>query len=277
MNIRQRVRGRNVFVTFYKGKLEVVTISFLHERYLMPPLPDAVRAGGGNRHGDEQRGTVDLRDPKLDESVEPDESFYTRHAVRMADKKEIDLASDPPPDLAIEVEVTCRLGERNRIYRDIGVPELWRCANGTMTLLLKQGDEYEPVEQSDISAVLAPGTLRVCRQRLGIAGRNGVGKGLSPPCAGIAAGPAMGGLMTALNSTSSAPASAKSFCMTGTLTTPRGPRRRGPTMLTSGRFSNFSVRGPTKTRSSRTCTSGSRSRCAFRRWAPAGCGRWHES
>jgi hypothetical protein len=41
-------------------------------------------------------------------------------------KDELDLERDPPPDLAVEVEITRRLIDRVGVYAAMGVPELWR-------------------------------------------------------------------------------------------------------------------------------------------------------
>ena len=63
-----------------------------------------------------------LRRIDLDDGVEPDSSFYIAHEREMRVKRILDLTVDPPPDLAIEVEVTRRLGARKTIYRELGVP-----------------------------------------------------------------------------------------------------------------------------------------------------------
>ena len=43
----------------------------------------------------------------------------------MRGKKELDLAVDPPPDLAIEVDISRSSLNKLSIYADIGVPEVW--------------------------------------------------------------------------------------------------------------------------------------------------------
>lgn len=121
----RRVAGRRVFVTFYKGRLEVVTTSLLHE--LLSVLLSTV-VGVLAEELDVKvvgAGRSTLRRPDLIEGTEPDSSFYVAHQAEMAGREVIDLATDPPPDLAIEVEVTRRLGVRRSIYQDLGVPEIW--------------------------------------------------------------------------------------------------------------------------------------------------------
>jgi Uma2 family endonuclease len=148
-DVSRRLEGRHVFVTYYKGKLEVVTTSLLHERVaaLLYRLLCVVSEETGTPTVTAGRAT--LRDLLLDEGVEADTSFYFHaNAKRMEGKQEIDLKVDPPPDLAVEVEITRRLGERRMIYRDLGVPELWRYSDGTMTVLVRRGDDYVSIKQS---------------------------------------------------------------------------------------------------------------------------------
>ena len=59
--------------------------------------------------------------------LEADESYYVRNyeAVKARDGG-IDLESDPPPDLALEVDLTHRSVDKLSIYARLGVPEVWR-------------------------------------------------------------------------------------------------------------------------------------------------------
>ena len=53
----------------------------------------------------------------------------------------MDLTVDPPPDLAIEVDVTSQTGLD--AYRALGVPELWRFENGQLRITLLQNGQYQ--------------------------------------------------------------------------------------------------------------------------------------
>jgi Uma2 family endonuclease len=57
--------------------------------------------------------------------LEPDECYYLAHEARMRGKRELDLTVDPPPDLAIEVDISRSSIEKLSIYADLGVPEVW--------------------------------------------------------------------------------------------------------------------------------------------------------
>jgi Uma2 family endonuclease len=65
----------------------------------------------------------------------------------MIGKERIDLTIDPPPDLAIEVDVTSKT--QLNAYEALGVPELWRYEDGKLQInLIKDGKYIE----SEISA-----------------------------------------------------------------------------------------------------------------------------
>jgi Uma2 family endonuclease len=57
-------------------------------------------------------------------SIEPDQCFYIENYSIMIGKRRIDLTIDPPPDLAIEVDVTSKTGLA--AYQVLDVRELWR-------------------------------------------------------------------------------------------------------------------------------------------------------
>ena len=41
-------------------------------------------------------------------------------------RERVDLTSDPPPDLALEVEGTRSALDRMGVYAGLGIPEVWR-------------------------------------------------------------------------------------------------------------------------------------------------------
>jgi Uma2 family endonuclease len=85
----------------------------------------------------------------VDKGLEADESFYLGDLSRILDPDHVDLAIDPPPDLAIEVEVTRSALERIGIFAALGVPEVWRFDGRNLRVLLRQPDgSYRQSETS---------------------------------------------------------------------------------------------------------------------------------
>jgi Uma2 family endonuclease len=69
-------------------------------------------------------GSTTFDEEKMDAGVEPDDCFYIQNEAAVRGKDRIDLTVDPPPDLAIEIDITSRTRFNN--YQVLGVPELWR-------------------------------------------------------------------------------------------------------------------------------------------------------
>jgi Uma2 family endonuclease len=91
--------------------------------------------------------TCDRED--LERALEPDEGFYIENEPAIRAKEEIDLSIDPPPDLAVEVDL--RRGPRSRmaIYAAIGVREVWHFDGEVLSINELGGDgQYTSVEQS---------------------------------------------------------------------------------------------------------------------------------
>ena len=155
-HIGRTLQDQHVFVTYYKGRLEVVTVSYLHER-IIALIVMLIRVLAEETETPlASAGMTTLRRKDLAEAIEPDASFYTVNESRMRGKKEIDLSVDPPPDLAVEVEATSRLGARKSIYRDLGVAEVWQYGAGGLTILSKRGDHYEAAERSPTFPQISP-------------------------------------------------------------------------------------------------------------------------
>ena len=69
-------------------------------------------------------GSTTFKNEAMSGAVEPDKCLYIQHEAWVRGKKRIDLTVDPPPDLAIEIDITSRTRFDN--YEKLGVPELWR-------------------------------------------------------------------------------------------------------------------------------------------------------
>ncbi|MDB9437446.1 Uma2 family endonuclease [Dolichospermum lemmermannii CS-548] len=83
-------------------------------------------------------GSTTLKNERMRQAVEPDTSFYIQNQAAVIGKNRIDLNIDPPPDLAIEIDITSRTRFDN--YEILGVPELWRYQQqGLEIFLLKEG------------------------------------------------------------------------------------------------------------------------------------------
>src|SRR5262249_56348502 len=71
-------------------------------------------------------GSATLKEQLLDKGVQPDACFYVQNAHRITGSLELDLKKDPPPDLAIEIDISHGSTTKLPIYSALRIPEVWR-------------------------------------------------------------------------------------------------------------------------------------------------------
>ncbi len=141
--LRDEAENRHVRMTYDQGMLEMMSPSKQHERvaYLLGRFID-VWTEERNIAVQSCRTTTFRRDDQQ-RALEPDNCYYIRHESRVRDREQLDLSIDPPPDLAIEIDVTSPSVNRLSIYAAIGVPEVWRWRQEGINVYELQGDAYQ--------------------------------------------------------------------------------------------------------------------------------------
>lgn len=71
-------------------------------------------------------GSTTLKRKIANRGIEPDNCYYIQNEPAVRGRQKLDLETDPPPDLAIEIDITSSSIDKLRIYSALGVPELWR-------------------------------------------------------------------------------------------------------------------------------------------------------
>lgn len=80
--------------------------------------------------------------------AEPDTSFYVQNAARVIGPRVLDLESDPPPDVVVEIDTTNESSGKFPIYAALGVPEMWLYDGEKMTFYRLAGQDYAEAPQS---------------------------------------------------------------------------------------------------------------------------------
>jgi Uma2 family endonuclease len=84
-----------------------------------------------------------------EKGLEADDCYYLSSLDRIRGKRgNLDLAVDPPPDLAVEVEISRSALNRMEIYAALGVPEVWRFDGEIFTVQLLRADRFYELSQS---------------------------------------------------------------------------------------------------------------------------------
>jgi len=147
-SILNLLNDRPVRVTYNQGLLELMILSYAHERYkkllarLVETLTEELNIPI------EAAGSTTFKRKALERGLEPDECFYIQNQARIRGKQAIDLNQDPPPDLVIEIDITNSIIDRLDIYAALGVPEIWRWDNGTLQFLILKKQHYQRVQTS---------------------------------------------------------------------------------------------------------------------------------
>lgn len=93
-------------------------------------------------------GSTTFRRADLGRGFEPDSCFYIEHEAAVRGKAKIDLTQDPPPDLVIEIDITSGSLDKFPLYRQVGVPEIWRCDGNRLTIFHLSDNAYQTSESS---------------------------------------------------------------------------------------------------------------------------------
>ncbi len=134
-------------IAYLNGVLEIVMPLPEHEKikvlisYFVQVLMDEM--------GIEFEGFGSTTFKRIDKlaGLEPDDCFYIQNNVAMRGIRKLDMTIDPPPDLAIEVDVTSKT--KFDVYLTLGVPELW-LYDQTLKIYILRNGEYAESELSPI-------------------------------------------------------------------------------------------------------------------------------
>ena len=143
--LKMFAESRSARLTYDRGTLEIMSPSLQHdeasrvfvsliqilaEEWNLPFKP---------------AGSTTMKRKQKQAGIEADECVWLANATRMAGRRQLDLGRDPPPDLAIEVEVSRRSKlDRMAVYARLGVPEVWRLSKKGVSFYRLAGKKYEP-------------------------------------------------------------------------------------------------------------------------------------
>jgi len=121
-------------ISYDDGSLCVMTISSEHEKYAS--FINSLVAGIRLRLRIDilAFGSSTMRKRKRKKGNEPDACFYVQTASLIGNRIHLDFETDPPPDIAVEIDVHHDSRSKFPIYAALGVPEIWRYDGQEMTI-----------------------------------------------------------------------------------------------------------------------------------------------
>jgi len=135
-------------MTYYQGTLELMVPLPEHERYswtlgrLIVALSEEI---GIEIIG--LKSSTWRSEPKK-AGNEADECFYIQNEALMRGKLTIDLKNDPPPDLAVEMDLTSSSINKMAVYAELKVPEVWIWKKGKLIINILNDTGYVESETS---------------------------------------------------------------------------------------------------------------------------------
>jgi len=152
-------------ITYLDGRLTLLSPRRRHDwnELYLDRLVEAVALGFGIEW--EPSGHSTYRREDVQGGVEGDLTYYFgEHAVVMRGPVDVDLSIQPPPDLAVEVELTHPADDSIQVWGRLGVPEVWhlRVDRETLTFGVRQEDgTYSPVPRSAAFPELEPADVLI--------------------------------------------------------------------------------------------------------------------
>ncbi len=138
---------RRVRLTYYQGRLEIMSPLAIHERPHRI-IADIVKKILEHQGRDwEDFGSTTFKRKEI-AGVEPDTCLYIQNASQVRGCIDMDLDIYPPPDLAIESDVTSKT--TLDVYGAIAVPEVWIYSKSSLTIYLYQDAAYQKSSISEI-------------------------------------------------------------------------------------------------------------------------------
>jgi Uma2 family endonuclease len=135
-------------MTYYQGTLELMVPLPEHERYswtlgrLIVALSEEI---GIEIIG--LKSSTWRSEPKK-AGNEADECFYIQNEALMRGKLTIDLKNYPPPDLAVEMDLTSSSINKMAVYAELKVPEVWIWKKGKLIINILNDTGYVESETS---------------------------------------------------------------------------------------------------------------------------------
>lgn len=136
---------RNIRLCYYQGILEIMSPSASHERvhriisYIITTILEHQQRDW------EDFGATTLKYPDI-AGVEPDSCFYLQNANAVRNLTKLDLTESPPPDLAIECDVTSKT--TISAYQALQVPEVWIYDEGELSIYQYLKGKYQKTSNS---------------------------------------------------------------------------------------------------------------------------------
>jgi Uma2 family endonuclease len=143
-------------LSYYQGDLEFMTPLFTHENYNREIDRAIVLLAEEFDRDYVLAGSMTIKRPDLESGKEPDSCYYITNGLAIRGKKKLDFTQDPPPDLAVEIDITNSSLNQLALYAALGVGEVWRYNGSDLIFYQLRSGKYAIVDRSPTFPILSP-------------------------------------------------------------------------------------------------------------------------
>ncbi|HKQ80397.1 MAG TPA: Uma2 family endonuclease [Blastocatellia bacterium] len=148
------VERSGVRLSYDGGTLEIMTISTEHDFY-GEMLQNLVRLLSLRlKFKFRSFGHATMKKSKAQKGKEPDGCFFIKSCDLIGRRKLLDFENDPPPDIAVEIDLSTKSIPKLPIYLAPQVPEVWIYNGSALTVYRLSDQGYMSIERSEELPVL---------------------------------------------------------------------------------------------------------------------------
>lgn len=148
--------GGKARLSYHRGDLEFMTPLPSHENYNRQ-IDRAIVVLAEELDLDYNLfGSMTIKRQDLEAGKEPDSCYYIANELAVRGKVKLDFDRDPPPDLALEIDITSSSLNQLALYATLGVGEVWRYDGAALIFYQLQSGKYAVVDRSSTFPILAP-------------------------------------------------------------------------------------------------------------------------
>ena len=153
-------------IAYDDGTLQIMTTSAEHEKYarFLERLITVIQLR--KRLTILSFGSATMRKRKKTKGNEPDACFYVQSAPLIGNRVDVDFEIDPPPDVAVEIDLHRDSISKFSIYAGLGVAEIWRYDGNRLKIDLLEGEDYVSSNQSRALPMLTSAILTNSLRRM---------------------------------------------------------------------------------------------------------------
>ena len=157
--LRETGEDRGSRFAYDCGTLEIMTPLLEHESYKSNFGNFIIALAEELQIEIKSAGSTTLKRQVANRGIEPDNCYYIQNESALRGKQKLNLETEPPPDLAIEIDITNSSVNKFIIYSALRIPELWRYEGRNLKFYQLHLGQYIECESSLAFPIVSPNDM----------------------------------------------------------------------------------------------------------------------